>query len=77
VAPGLGSWTLHEIRIGFRPLADDTRPKLGRAPGIDNLIIGNGLGPSGLSMGPYSGAMLADLTLGKATAIDLAPYTVT
>ena len=77
VAPGLGSWTLHEIRIGFRPLAHDTRPKLGRAPGIDNLFIGNGLGPSGLSMGPCSGAMLADLTLGKATAIDLAPYAVT
>ena len=76
VAPGLASWTLHEIRIGFRPLADDFRPKLGRAPGVDNLVIGNGLGPSGLSMGPYSGAMLADLTLGKAPAIDLAPYAI-
>jgi len=74
VAPGLASWTLHEIRIGFRPLADDLRPKLGRAPGIDNLVVGNGLGPSGLSMGPFSGAMLADLALGKAPALDLAPY---
>ena len=77
VAPGLASWTLHEIRIGFRPLADDLRPKLGRAPGVDNLVIGNGLGPSGLSMGPFSGAMLADLTLGKAPVIDLTPYAIT
>jgi D-amino-acid dehydrogenase len=76
VAPGLASWTLNEIRIGFRPLADDLRPKLARAPGVDNLIIGNGLGPSGLSMGPYSGAMLADLALGKAPALDLAPYAI-
>lgn len=76
VAPGLASWTLHEIRIGFRPLADDLRPKLGRAPGIDNLVVGNGLGPSGLSMGPFSGAMLADLALGKAPALDLAPYAI-
>jgi len=74
VAPGLGTWTLHEIRIGFRPLADDNRPKLGHSPGIDNLIIGNGLGPSGLSMGPFSGAELAKLVLGKPTELSLAPY---
>jgi D-amino-acid dehydrogenase len=76
VAPGLASWTVHEIRIGFRPLADDYRPKLGRAPGIDNLIIGNGLGPSGLTMGPVSGAELARLALGKPTQLALDPYAI-
>jgi D-amino-acid dehydrogenase len=76
VAPGLASWTVHEIRIGFRPLADDYRPKLGRAPGIDNLIIGNGLGPSGLTMGPVSGAELARLALGKPTQLSLDPYAI-
>ena len=74
VAPGLASWTLHEVRIGFRPMADDDRPRLGRAPGVDNLIVGNGLGPSGLSMGPYSGALLANLTLGKPTELALEPF---
>jgi D-amino-acid dehydrogenase len=74
VAPGLADWTVHEIRIGFRPLAGDNRPKLGRAPGVDNLIIGNGLGPSGLSMGPFSGAELARLALGKPTELALDPY---
>ena len=77
VAPGLASWTLHEIRIGFRPLADNLRPKIGAAPGIDNLYIGNGLGPSGLTMGPFSGMMLAQLVLGQPTAIALDPYDVT
>lgn len=76
VAPGLAAWTLHEIRIGFRPLADDHRPKLGRAPGVDNLLIGNGLGPSGLSMGAFSGAQLANLTLGRPTELALDPYAV-
>ncbi|WP_072393135.1 FAD-dependent oxidoreductase [Hyphomicrobium sp. CS1BSMeth3] len=76
IAPGLAAWTLHEIRIGFRPLADDTRPKLGKAPGIDNLIIGNGLGPSGLTMGPFSGAELARLTLGKPTELALDAYAI-
>ena len=50
----LAGWTLHEIRIGFRPLADDNRPMLGPVPGVDNLLIGNGLGPSGLTIGPYA-----------------------
>ena len=76
VAPGLASWTLHEIRIGFRPLADNLRAKIGAAPGIDNLYIGNGLGPSGLSMGPFSGMMLAQAVMGRPTAIPLAPYDV-
>jgi D-amino-acid dehydrogenase len=65
VAPGLRSWTLDEIRIGFRPLALDEVPKLGPVPGLDNLLIGNGLGPSGLTMGPYCGLLLAQAALGK------------
>jgi D-amino-acid dehydrogenase len=76
VAPGLASWTVHEIRVGFRPVAHDDRPKLGRVPGVDNLLVGNGLGPSGLSMGPYSGALLAGATLGKPSELELGPYAV-
>jgi len=64
VAPGLASWTLEEIRIGFRPTAFDEVPKLGPVPGTDHLLIGNGLGPSGLTMGPYCGALLAQAALG-------------
>src|SRR5262249_17222903 len=71
VAPGLAAWTLHEIRIGFRPVAHDDRPKLGPVPGFDNLLIGNGLGPSGLTMGPYAGALLADAALGRPTQLPL------
>ena len=33
----------HEIRIGFRPLAHDNRPRLGLVPGVENLLVGNGL----------------------------------
>jgi D-amino-acid dehydrogenase len=74
VAPGLQSWTLDEIRIGFRPTAVDDRPKLGPVPGMDNLLIGNGLGPSGLTMGPYCGSLLAQAVLGK--DIDFTGFTV-
>ncbi len=74
VAPGLASWTLGEIRIGFRPLASDGRPMLGPVPGVEGLLIGNGLGPSGLTMGPYSGRLLAQAALGKPVELSLAPY---
>jgi D-amino-acid dehydrogenase len=74
VAPGLQSWTLEEIRIGFRPAALDEVPKLGPVPGTDNLFIGNGLGPSGLTLGPYCGSLLAQAALGK--DIDLTRFAV-
>lgn len=73
-APGLADWTLHEIRIGFRPLADDGRPMLGAVTGIGNLFIGNGLGPSGLTIGPFAGKLLADAALGKAASVPLDAY---
>jgi D-amino-acid dehydrogenase len=74
VAPGLATWTLQEIRVGFRPMAPDDRPRLGPVPGVDNLLVGNGLGPSGLAMGPYSGALLAEAALGNPTDLALEPY---
>ena len=76
VAPGLATWTVHEIRIGFRPIAHGNRPKLGPVSGVRNLLVGNGLGPSGLTMGPYSGALLASATLGKATELALGPFAI-
>jgi D-amino-acid dehydrogenase len=74
VAPGLATWTLQEIRIGFRPLAADNWPMLGSVPGMEGLLVGNGLGPSGLTMGPYAGALLAKAALGHRTEIALADY---
>jgi D-amino-acid dehydrogenase len=73
-APGLATAELMETRIGFRPMAMDNLPLLGPVTDIQGLMIGNGLGPSGLTIGPYAGRLLADATLGRATELDLAPY---
>lgn len=73
VAPGLGPATLLETRIGFRPVGPDLRPLLGRA-GPEGLVIGNGLGPSGLTIGPYAGRLLAQLALRQAPELDLAEF---
>ena len=74
VAPGLGPATLLETRIGFRPMGPDLRPMLGRIAGLDGLVIGNGLGPSGLTTGPYAGRLLAQLVHGEAPELELAAY---
>ena len=74
VAPGLGPARLVETRVGLRPVGPDARPMLGRVAGLDGLVIGNGLGPSGLTIGPYAGRLLAQEVLGQQPDMDLAPY---
>lgn len=74
IAPGLADATLIETRIGFRPFGPTDRPIFGRVPGIDGLILGNGLAATGLTIGPYCGKLVADLALGRAPDMDLAPF---
>jgi len=73
-APGLARAELIETRVGFRPMAADGRPLLGKVAGVAGLLVGNGLGASGLTIGPYAGRLLADATLGRMPELDLAPY---
>ncbi|MDB4896733.1 MAG: dependent oxidoreductase, partial [Firmicutes bacterium] len=74
IAPGLAGATVKEIRIGLRPASPDTLPILGRAPALANLYLATGHGASGLLLGPYSGAAVADLIQGKRLAADLTPF---
>ncbi len=74
VAPGLAAATVIETRVGFRPVSADGLPLLGRVRGVDGLFVGNGLGAAGLTIGPFAGKLLADLALGRDTAMDLRPF---
>jgi len=74
VAPGLGQATLIETRVGFRPLGPNARPLLGAAAGLEGLVIGNGMGPSGLTIGPFAGRLLAQAALGQPPDLPLEPY---
>jgi D-amino-acid dehydrogenase len=73
-APGLADAELIETRVGFRPMSPDHLPFLGPWRGVDGLWVGNGLGPSGLTIGPYAGALLAAAASGGNPELDLAPY---
>lgn len=50
-----------DIWFGFRPCSPDGLPYIGRAGGIDNLIIAGGHSMMGLSLGPATGKVVADL----------------
>jgi len=74
VAPGLASATLREARVGLRPASPDNLPILGAAPGLHNVYLATGHGASGLQLGPYSGALVADLLQRKPLPLDLMPF---
>jgi len=76
LAPGLGDARIIETRVGFRPATDGVKPMLGAIAGLDNMLIGNGLGAGGLTMGPLAGRLLAQRALGQQTDLDLANYAI-
>ncbi|WP_077618036.1 NAD(P)/FAD-dependent oxidoreductase [Bacillus sinesaloumensis] len=77
IAPGLSEATVLETRVGFRPFTPDFLPVIGKIPDIDNLFAANGLGASGLTVGPYLGGELAKLAMGQPLEIDLGLYDIT
>ncbi|MDT8859738.1 FAD-binding oxidoreductase [Alkalihalobacillus sp. MEB130] len=76
IAPGLADSTVVETKVGFRPVAPGFLPVIGAIPGFQGIIVANGLGASGLTVGPYLGAELAKFALGRDTEIDLSLYSV-
>ncbi|PLR79060.1 FAD-dependent oxidoreductase [Bacillus sp. V3-13] len=76
VAPGLTDGTFVEARVGFRPFTPNFLPIIGEVPGYKGLLLANGLGASGLTVGPFLGSQLAKLALGESVDIDLALYDV-
>ena len=76
VAPGLANGTMIETRVGFRPFTPGFLPVIGTLPNFEGILLANGLGASGLTSGPYLGAELAKLALGKQTEIDVSLYDV-
>jgi D-amino-acid dehydrogenase len=47
---------------------------LGRVPGVAGAYVATGHGPSGLTLGPYSARVVADLVIGRVPDLGLAPF---
>ncbi len=60
--------------LGFRPSLPDSLPVIGPVPGRPDVYLGFGHGHLGMTQGPVTGRILADLVAGRDPGIDLAPY---
>jgi len=76
VAPGLVDSTFTEVRVGYRPFTPGFLPIIGEVPGVKGLLLANGLGASGLTVGPFLGHQLAKLAMDEPVEIDLELYKV-
>ncbi|MDF2733546.1 MAG: dependent oxidoreductase [Chloroflexota bacterium] len=63
--PDIASASVGPHRVCARPQSVDGRPLVGRVPGPDGLWVAAGHGPWGISTGPASGRLLADLLDGR------------
>lgn len=76
IAPALKEATFKEARVGFRPFTPNFMPVIGAVPGTTGLLLANGLGSSGLTVGPYLGEQLAKLAIDEDIEIELSPYAI-
>lgn len=60
-----------ETWAGLRPTTPDGVPIIGRSPRHSNLILATGHAMLGLSLGPGTGQVVAELVNGRGTAFDL------
>lgn len=71
--PGLSGEILSEWQ-GCRPTLPDSLPVIGRSPLTPNLWLAFGHQHIGLTLGPLTGRLIADLVAGRDPGFDLAPY---
>ncbi|MEF8800313.1 MAG: FAD-dependent oxidoreductase [Halolamina sp.] len=74
MAPGLEDATFEEMRVGLRPGSPDGIPMVGAVPAVDGAYVATGHGPTGLTLGPYSGKVVADLVTGEKPEVDISAF---
>jgi len=70
----LGEPNEAEPWLGRRPAFPDSLPAIGRAPGQSGLWLAFGHGHWGLTLGPVTGHLIADMITGATPFTDPAPY---
>lgn len=67
---GAGYW------MSFRPSMPDSLPVISRSPRYPSVFFAFGHGHGGLTHGPFTGKLIAELVGGRRTSIDLSPFSV-
>ncbi|WP_235905510.1 glycine oxidase ThiO [Tautonia marina] len=74
LCPVLAEASVETTWAGLRPGSMDTRPILGWAPEVGNLLIATGHRRAGLQLSPASAEVVADLILGRTPSLDVADF---
>ena len=71
-----GTEGLEELEIwrGFRPLSADDLPLIGRTRRYGNLVLATGHGMLGMTQGPITGKLVAQIVAGEEPDLDLTPF---
>ena len=72
--PGLGQLEITRCWTGHRAATPDKLPLIGPTPGNDKIWLATGHEGLGITTSLGTGRLLADLLLGRATAIPAEPY---
>ena len=62
--------------MGHRPTTPDSLPVIGRSPGRRDVLYAFGHGHTGLTFGPTTGRLIADLAAGRSPPLDLTPFAI-
>lgn len=76
IAPLFETAELKEVRVGFRPQTPNYAVVMDHLPGYPNVWVINGLGSSGLTMGPFIGKVMAEQLSGQPTSVDIKEYSI-
>ena len=59
---------------GWRPMTSDDLPIIGRAPGIDNLIVATGHGMLGMTLSAGTAEIVADMAMKRMPLLDVSAF---
>jgi D-amino-acid dehydrogenase len=74
--PVLEELVLEEVWRGLRPCTPDGLPIIGRAAAPDNLLVAAGHATLGMSLGPVTGELVAQLVCEEVPSMDMAALSV-
>ncbi len=74
VVPAAANAQIEQVWSGLIDMTPDALPVLDHAPGAEGLVVGAGFSGHGFGIGPATGRILADLTLGRNPALPVAAF---
>ncbi len=66
--------SVEQVWYGYRPCSADGLPYIGRANNVNNLVVATGHAMLGLSLGPGTGKLVAEIANERPLSMDIAPF---